>query len=480
MANILILIVGLGLAVQAFIGLGFWISCVQEKEKRAANFAALQFAVMAVLLVIFLWIAWSGFFHAPFGTFILILGCIAAGAGAYLLVARLGENPKALKGTAGLIDGPVDRVDESSHVFARNRALRPGSEQYKTFYEKHPDIEQGDAERRQMGGPLGRLGQIDRPGDSPNVAATAASLSIPALLCGPEATHPKVSPILQNHPVPELSPQEATLRIKGYARNIGADLVGIAEINPNWIYSHRGEIHRENWSDWGQAIPTDHTHAVVVAEEMALDMVASAPHTPSVIESMKNYAKGAYLTTQIAAFIANLGYEATANHLRHYTAILPPLAVDAGLGEVGRIGYLMTKAFGPRVRLSAVTTDMPLIPDKPVDIGVKHFCTICKKCGNCCPSNSIPLNDQPQSTNGTRRWKLNAETCFDYWGKIGTDCCICMRVCPWSHARTWPHRVIVWLISRNANARRLFNAMDDIFYGKKPKSKAPPEWARHT
>ena len=61
----------------------------------------------------------------------------------------------------------------------------------------------------------------------------------------------------------------------------------------------------------------------------------------------------------------------TANHLRHYTAILPPLAVDAGLGEVGRLGYLMTKEFGPRIRLSAVTTNLTLVPDKPVDNGDK-------------------------------------------------------------------------------------------------------------
>jgi hypothetical protein len=27
-------------------------------------------------------------------------------------------------------------------------------------------------------------------------------------------------------------------------------------------------------------------------------------------------------------------------------------------------------------------------------------------------------------------------------------------------------------------ARRLFTAMDDIFYGKKPKPKAPPAWAK--
>ena len=38
----------------------------------------------------------------------------------------------------------------------------------------------------------------------------------------------------------------STERVKGYARNRGADLVGITEINPLWLYSHRGEIFHEN------------------------------------------------------------------------------------------------------------------------------------------------------------------------------------------------------------------------------------------
>jgi epoxyqueuosine reductase QueG len=146
------------------------------------------------------------------------------------------------------------------------------------------------------------------------------------------------------------------------------------------------------------------------------------------------------------------------------------------LGEVGRLGYLMTKELGPRVRLSAVTTDLPLVPDKPVDIGAEDFCQICKKCAVCCPSQSIPMGEQAE-VNGTLRWKLNAETCFDYWGKIGTDCNVCMRVCPWSHARTFPHRIIVALITRNKYSRRIFSVMDDLFYGRKPRSKAPPRWA---
>jgi reductive dehalogenase len=192
---------------------------------------------------------------------------------------------------------------------------------------------------------------------------------------------------------------------------------------------------------------------------------------------MNNYAKGAYIATQLAAYIANLGYPATASHLRHYDTVLVPLAVDAGLGELGRLGYLMTKAFGPRVRLGAVTTSLPLIPDKPADIGVEDFCRICKKCATCCPSQSIPMGEQTV-VNGTLRWKLNEQTCFDYWGKIGTDCNICMRVCPWSHARTFPHKLILELVSRNRRSRRIFNVMDDVFYGRRPKPKAAPPWAR--
>jgi reductive dehalogenase len=156
-----------------------------------------------------------------------------------------------------------------------------------------------------------------------------------------------------------------------------------------------------------------------------------------------------------------------------------PLAVDAGLGEYGRLGYLMTRQFGPRVRLGAVSTDLPLVADSPVDIGVEDFCRICKKCATCCPSNSIP-SDDPKEFNGTRRWKLNSETCFDYWGTVGTDCNICMRVCPWSHANTFPHKIIRALITRNRYSRRLFSIMDDIFYGKKPKPKAPPNWAQYS
>ncbi|MEE8398374.1 MAG: hypothetical protein V3S89_05170, partial [Desulfobacterales bacterium] len=72
---------------------------------------------------------------------------------------------------------------------------------------------------------------------------------------------------------------------------------------------------------------------------------------------------------------------------------------------------------------------------------------------------------------------LNADSCHDYWGKIGSDCNICMRVCPWSHKRTFPHRLITESVSRNMISRRFFTLMDDVFYGRNPGPGDPPRWA---
>jgi len=94
---------------------------------------------------------------------------------------------------------------------------------------------------------------------------------------------------------------------------------------------------------------------------------------------------------------------------------------------------------------------------------VEDFCT---SAGNVRPvARPVDSIGEQAVVNGTLRWKLNEQTCFDYWGKIGTDCNICMRVCP-EPCQTFPHRLIVEMVSRNQSARRVFNLMDDAFYGR--------------
>lgn len=467
------------LVAQAFVGGAFFVSSVYENEKRATLFSAIQFMIMAVVLVAYLTLMKLGFFKSTAGIGILAAGTAGLAFAGHYLVRRSVPNPRALKGAGGLVVGEVRRQDERTTVFARNRSLKPGSEQYRKFYERYPQYEEYDARRRLSGGISGPPGRIDSPHEIPNVAAAQAQQVIATSLSEPEKIKPETPPYFKEKK-PDMTPEEATLRVKGFARHVGADMVGIAALNPLWVYSHRGEIFNENWDDWGREIEVDHKYVVVIATEMSFSMIAASPHTPTSIESNTQYAKGAVISTQLAAYIANLGYRATANHFRHYESLMVPLAVDAGLGELSRMGYLLTKEYGPRVRLAAVTTDMPLVADSPVDLGVEDFCRVCKKCAVCCPSKSIPMDDQPIEDNGLLRWKLNAETCFKYWGAIGTGCNICMRVCPWSHARTFPHRLIVELVSRNENSRRLFTLMDDVFYGKKPRARKAPEWTRHT
>lgn len=471
--DILIFIEALVLAVLSLVTLAFTISSIWEREDRAALIGGVTFLILLGGEIGLFSLRAGGFFESTLGFLILLLGLVIPVA-VLLLWIRIGRNQRALQGTEGYIIGKVKRFDEREQVFSRGY-LPPGSEQYRAFYDEHPQWEADDEKRREKGIPLGLPGAIDKPHERPNVAALFASLSIPRHLGNPHAVQPEASPLFGGKRM-SLSPKEATERVKGLALHLGADLVGIAEINPLWVYSTRGHIKDDNWERWGSEIKVSHPYAITFAVEMSRDMVWTAPHTPSVVESGLAYAKGAFISTELASFIANLGYSATANHFQHYDVLLVPVAVDAGLGEAGRLGLLMTKEFGPRVRLACVTTDLPLIPDGPVDIGVEDFCKVCKKCVHCCPSKSIPF-DAPREVNGTLKWKLNAETCFEYWGKIGTDCCLCMRVCPWSHPRTLPHRLITELVVRNQAARRIFSYMDDLFYGKRPKPAFPPKWA---
>ena len=453
----------------------FLITSLSENETRAAWMAGALIFLLSGLELFIYWLYVLGFFSQPAGFLLLLAGSAAMGYGIFFLGRHTEPNAKAFEGVDGLIVGEVKRFDEREQVFARERSIRPDSQQYEDFYRFHPELEQMDTDRRMAGGLLGIPGAIDRPGERPNIAAMEAAFSIPPHFGKPKNHTPAVQPSENDRP--NLSPEEAARRVKGFARQLGAGAVGITRINPLWVYSHRGEIFYENWEQWGQEIAVEHAYGIVFAVEMDRAMVATAPHTPSVVESALSYSKGSWIATQLAAYIANLGYAATANHSRHYDLLMTPAAIDAGLGELGRCGYLITRELGPRVRIFAVTTDLPMACDQPVDIGVEDFCRFCKKCAHCCPSDSIPDGEQ-REVNGSLRWKLNAETCFGYWAKAGTDCNVCMRVCPWSHPRTLPHRIVISLVVRNKWARRLFSVMDDLFYGKKPKPKAPPAWAK--
>jgi hypothetical protein len=322
----LIFLVGAGL---------FTCESLREKEPRAPKFGIAGILFHLGLAVLILTVPPSRPFLVVFFGILVFL---------FLLFLVPGKpNPRALKGAEGYIVRPVARFDERDIVFARNRSLPPGSDAYRRYYEQHPDKEAFDARRREKGGPIGRPGAIDG-GHPPNVAMILASFALPGFLAAqaqvtPDPAKPKVS----------LDTKETSEIIRGFARHLGAALVGICRVNPLWAYSHRGEIFYGNWEDWGKEIGEPLPYAVVIATEMDVENVGAGPHTPALVESSANYALGAYITTILAQWFGGLGYRAVAHHNRHYDLLLVPLAVDAGLGELGRHGYLVADQFGPRV-----------------------------------------------------------------------------------------------------------------------------------
>jgi reductive dehalogenase len=347
-------------------------------------------------------------------------------------------------------------------MFARAR-LALGSPEYTAYYALRPENQASDEKTRALPGLLSPTAPKYNP---LAFASTEASFSLTEALRaevnGPVATKRST-----------FSAEQMTAHIKNLARYYGAYTVGITELQPYHVYTHIGR----GAGEYGAPITLNHQYAIAFTVEMDYDLIGPAPNTPVVMESARQYVESAKVAVQLGYLIRSLGYPARAHIDGNYRVIAPLVARDAGLGEIGRMGLLMTPELGPRVRLGVVTTDLPLIPDQrnTGDVSVLDFCQICQKCAENCPSQSIPTGDRAE-IDGALRWRINADTCFRYWNLIGTDCARCMTVCPYSHPHNTAHNLVRWAIQRSGLARRAALWLDDVFYGRKPQPRPAPGW----
>ena len=206
-------------------------------------------------------------------------------------------------------------------------------------------------------------------------------------------------------------------------------------------------------------------------------MVKASPSGTIVLESSNQYLKSGIISLQVGDFIRSLGYEARAHVDGNYEVVCPLVAKDAGLGEIGRMGLLMTPNEGPRVRIGVITTDLELeLDERTEDNTAIDFCNECMKCAENCPSQAISFEDR-EEIDGIERWQINSESCFTFWCTSGTDCGRCMAVCPYSHPDNLLHNIIRWGIKNNFLFRRVAVLLDDLLYGKHPTPSKIPTWA---
>jgi len=226
-------------------------------------------------------------------------------------------------------------------------------------------------------------------------------------------------------------------------------------------------------------VDLDHPFALALTVEMDKELVDRAPRTPTAMESGLEYVRCGVMAVQLAGLIRRLGYRARAHVDGVYRVICPLVARDAGLGELGRMGLLMTPRLGPRVRIAVVTTDLPLATDPPAfDLTTIDFCLQCRKCADSCPSRAISFGPPEKDEKGVLRWMIDPEACFTLWGKLGTDCARCMAVCPYSHPDNAMHSLVRWGVRNNGLFRRGAVWMDDLVYGRRPPPKKELEWMK--
>ncbi len=362
---------------------------------------------------------------------------------------------------------PVPGVDERDIMFSRAE-LSPGSFRFRDYYSVHPGkLELDDAFRREPGLLAPGSSQFHREGFA---AADAAFWTIERLrpfVEGEEGGTEGPPPSRQ-----EVDPTLTTGFLKAWCLKLGAHSVGVTELRDYHLYSHVGR-----GLAYGEPVRLDHSRALALTVEMDGEMVGAAPRSPTVMESAHQYLRSGVMAIQLADLIRRLGYRARAHVDGSYRVICPLVARDAGLGEIGRMGLLMTPRLGPRVRIAVVTTDLPLTPDHPRrDFTVLDFCARCRKCARACPSGAISMGDPSPDARGVRRWRIDSEACFTLWTRLGTDCARCMAVCPYSHPDHLLHNAVRWGVRRNAAFRQGAVWMDDLLYGARPKGKELPAW----
>jgi reductive dehalogenase len=421
---------------------------LKEHEKQAAG----RFFMLAVIMPIPFMIAGLVSFegHEVFGMVLIALTFLTV----ILFLVPSGNNTHYEQPTLRV------SIDERDTMFSRNE-LQPGTDRFESYYALRPEHKAKDDLFRQKAGLLQKGSSHYHP---LNFAAADASFETI------EALKDKVDGPVSDEVI-KAEPEAITRYIKTWSKKLGAISCGITELKPYHLYSVGGRAER-----YGKQVKKEHGFAIAFTVEMDREQVDSAPASSIVMESGQQYLESGIIALQVASFIRNLGYPARAHIDGNYQVVCPLVARDSGLGEIGRMGLLMTPELGPRVRISVVTTDLQLIHDKPVpDFSTIDFCTMCKKCAETCPSKAISFEDRKE-IDGALRWQINQEDCFTLWCETGTDCGRCMSVCPYSHPDNSMHNLVRKGLRQSHLFRKAALSMDDYFYGRKPAVKPLPPW----
>ena len=213
-------------------------------------------------------------------------------------------------------------------------------------------------------------------------------------------------------------------------------------------------------------MPVAHPLAVSVMIDQGYETMegASGDDWLSSAHSMRTYMRAGLVCGLLGQHLRNLGFDATAHSAADSDVIQTPLIMLAGLGEVSRIGDIILNPFlGPRQKTGILTTDFPMLTDKPIDFGLQRFCGSCNKCARECPSGAISSGPKVMF-NGYEIWKADVEKCTRYrmTNMAGSMCGRCMKTCPWNLAGLVREAPFRWAAMNLPWAAKWIARLDDM------------------
>ena len=213
-------------------------------------------------------------------------------------------------------------------------------------------------------------------------------------------------------PVP-MAPEELAESIRREAARLGLSQVGFANYDPRWTTAD-------------VETPLETGSVVICLLEEDYEAEQRAPSVYHEKRSMAQYAEQAELVARLAEHIHSLGYRA-----QPHDAIGPlmyiPYAVEAGLGQMGLNGQLLTPLAGARCTIMGITTNAIIAPGSPRDFGVFRVCDACQACVRRCPVGAIPA--KRAAHRGVYKAKINTARCIATVVQVD-GCAVCSKVCP--------------------------------------------------
>jgi len=301
------------------------------------------------------------------------------------------------------------------------------------------DTAYGLAARGEYGAAVQKGVQKSLPGKYPLSAAQKDVIDHIALIQS-NSTAAKVAPIPQD-------PAVLTRHIKSVGYFLKADVMGACKVPRSAYYSHDKQ---------GKPIECRYENALIIVMRKEGRTMRASKGSDWIGDplSFQAYAHLGLVAETIADYIRRLGWDAAPQYgpsfVNKYVVLLPPLLLAAGIGEVSRAGIILNPFLGLAFKAAAVLTDMPIVPDQPIDFGLQNFCQQCKICAENCPSKAISTGDKVMY-NGYETWKLDVRRCasFNFTNKRGTMCNRCVKSCPWSQPTTLPHNIVRALAMRS-------------------------------